>query len=200
MRIQLLLVSVVMLIMTASFPGHCQEDAGESPMATTIELPTPNVAGDMSLEEALSLRRSRRDLAQGTITLDQLSQIAWAAQGITAKERYRTAPSAGALYPLEVYFVVMDVEGLKQGLYHYSPHKHTLMLRQSGSLAKKVAGAALGQEALKQAAVITVISAVAEVRRSFGSLCGGRSWGGVPEYLSSGRKSWVSDRLNGSIL
>ena len=90
----------------------------ESP--STIQLPRPARSGVVSLEEALSQRRSTREFASGPLSERQLSQLLWAAQGATSSDGYRTAPSAGALYPLEIYVV------LATGFYHYDPDRHRL--------------------------------------------------------------------------
>ncbi|MEA2033399.1 MAG: nitroreductase family protein, partial [Euryarchaeota archaeon] len=85
-----------------------------------IKLPEPRYESETSVEEALSKRRSIRDYSGENLTLDEVSQLLWAAQGITAPWGGRTAPSAGALYPLELYVVVGDVEGIDKGVYKYS--------------------------------------------------------------------------------
>jgi SagB-type dehydrogenase family enzyme len=94
----------------------------------TISLPDPRLKGEMTLEEAILKRRSRRDFKDSPLTLGEISQILWAAQGITDETGHRAAPSAGALYPLDLYLVVgkQGVEGLKEGVYHYLPHSHSL--------------------------------------------------------------------------
>ena len=90
--------------------------------AGLIALPTPKTSGTMSVEEAISKRRSMRDYSEQPLTLRELSQILWAAQGITDPGRkLRSAPSAGATYPIEIYIVtgVNGVEGLEPGVYRY---------------------------------------------------------------------------------
>ena len=82
--------------------------------------------GEMSVEEAMQNRRSIRDYQDKPITLEQLSQLLWSAQGITSEWGGRTAPSAGATYPLEVYVLVRKVEALNQGVYRYIPQEHSL--------------------------------------------------------------------------
>ncbi len=80
----------------------------------------------MSLETALRKRRSRREYAPGPLSLAELSQLLWAAQGETTPEGFRTAPSGGALYPLEVYVLAGNVTNLASGIYRYAPYSHTL--------------------------------------------------------------------------
>ena len=86
-----------------------------------IGLPEPRYDGDVSLEESLVKRRSVRDYAGEPLALEEVSQLLWAAQGTTADWSGRTAPSAGALYPLEVYVIVGDVRNLAAGVYRYDP-------------------------------------------------------------------------------
>lgn len=117
-------------------------------------LPAPADSGRVSLEEALSRRRSVREFAQRALSDREVSQLLWAAQGITHAEGYRTAPSAGALYPLEVYVATAS------GLYHYEPRGHRLMQRSPADLRAVMQGAALSQEAVGEAPAVFVIAAV----------------------------------------
>jgi SagB-type dehydrogenase family enzyme len=123
-----------------------------------IELPAPRLDSDFSLEKALNERRSTREFTRGSITLAQLSQMLWAAQGVTDARGYRTAPSAGALYPLEVYVMVGDVEGLSAGLYRYQPAGHTLFRIASDDRRKQVQRAALGQDWVGSNSVLFVFA------------------------------------------
>lgn len=91
-----------------------------------IKLPPPKLAGDASLEEAISTRRSVRSFTADPLTLEELSQLLWAGQGITSDDGLRAAPSAGALYPVELRIVVKNVTDLKPGLYSYQPQGHLL--------------------------------------------------------------------------
>jgi len=92
-----------------------------------IELPPPQPAGEMVVEQALGQRRSRRSFGSRPLDLQQVAQLLWAAQGVSGPEGERTAPSAGALYPLELYLAAGDVEGLDPGIYRYRPGTHTLV-------------------------------------------------------------------------
>jgi SagB-type dehydrogenase family enzyme len=127
-----------------------------------IELPDPRLDGDVSVEEALLARRSIRKYTGEPLTLEDVSQLLWAAQGITDPRGFRTVPSAGALYPLEVYVVVGDVENLAEGVYKYKPHGHELMKVLDGDKRAELAKAALGQAWVKEAAINIVITAVYE--------------------------------------
>ncbi|MBC7237377.1 MAG: SagB/ThcOx family dehydrogenase [Chloroflexi bacterium] len=127
-----------------------------------VLLPEPHVMGKISLEEALSARRSIRDYADDPLSLAELAQLLWAAQGITDPRGYRTAPSAGATYPLELYVVVGRVEGLAAGIYHYLPDGHALARVASGDRRAALAGVALGQSWIEEAPVDLVLAAVYE--------------------------------------
>lgn len=132
---------------------------------SVIELPAPRLTGPVSVEEALLRRRSVRDFADAPLTAAELSQLLWAAQGITGSEGERTAPSAGALYPLEIYAAVGAVEGIPAGVYRYRPRGHRLARARSGATADvrpALSAAAVGQESVAEAAVAIVIAAVYE--------------------------------------
>ena len=123
-----------------------------------IQLPEPILEGKMSLEETVLKRRSQRSFKQKDLNLAQISQLLWAAQGITGKKRLgfalRTAPSAGALYPMEIYLLSQN------GLFHYLPLSHKLEVLIHSDLRDSLAAAAWGQESISQAAVDIVICAV----------------------------------------
>jgi len=115
-----------------------------------------------SVEEALSKRRSVREYRDAPLTLNEVAQLLWSAQGITSPEGMRTAPSAGALYPLEVYLLAGNVDGLAAGVYHYHPHEHALSKVMEGDRRAALSEAALGQEAIQDGAVVIVIAGVFE--------------------------------------
>lgn len=119
-----------------------------------IKLPLPFNKGPLSLEETLLLRRSKREFTDRKLSLKQISQLLWAAQGITDKREFRTAPSAGATYPLEIYLVKED------GIFHYIAGEHKLKKIKSGDYRKKLAHAALGQPWVEKAPVNFIITAV----------------------------------------
>lgn len=129
-------------------------------MAEIIKLPKPNKSGSMPLEHAIAVRRSRRHFLPKSLTLEQIGQLAWAAQGQNAGSRYRTTPSAGATYPLEL-FVVTD-----EGMFHYLPDKHALEKLADQDLRSPLASAAWGQQFI-QAAPLTLVFA-AECTRTTG--------------------------------
>ena len=127
-----------------------------------IKLPKPYVDGKVSIEEALLLRRSVRDYKDMPLALNEISQLLWAAQGITNPFGFRTAPSAGALYPLEVYLVAGKVKNLPQGVYKYKPKSHTLINVIKGDRRPELSAAALGQSCVKEGAAVIVLAAVYE--------------------------------------
>jgi SagB-type dehydrogenase family enzyme len=122
--------------------------------AHILGLPAPELKGRMSLEQALAVRRSVREFTRQTLTERELSQLLWAAQGITRADGLRTAPSAGALYPLEVWVATAS------GFYHYEPHKHRLTQHLERDLRPEIYRVALMQEAILQAPAVFVIAAV----------------------------------------
>lgn len=130
--------------------------------ATTLKLPEPRLKSEVSLEETLLHRRSVREYANVPLTIEDISQLLWAAQGITTEWGGRTAPSAGALYPLEVYLVVGNVENLAPGVYKYKPERHELVKVRDGDVRGELAKAALGQTWVKEGAIDIVIAAVYE--------------------------------------
>jgi len=127
-----------------------------------ISLPEPARSGEKSLESLLQQRRSVREYREAALDLSAIGQLLWAAQGITDPQGFRTAPSAGALYPLELYVVAGNVDGLSPGVYHYHSDKHHLQLSESGDLRNRLARAALAQPWVKAAAAVVVITAVYE--------------------------------------
>ncbi|MEM4591302.1 MAG: SagB/ThcOx family dehydrogenase [Nitrososphaerota archaeon] len=130
-----------------------------------IPLPSPRYDSSLSIEYALKVRRSIREYENKPLTLDQVAQLAWAAQGITDKRYgFRTAPSAGATYPLEIYIVVKEngVAGLSEGVYHYLPREHELEVVKRGDYSRELMSACLDQEWVREAAINIVITAIYE--------------------------------------
>lgn len=127
-----------------------------------IKLPEPKYDSNTSVERALLERRSVRVYKDESLTLTEVSQLLWAAQGITDPRGFRTAPSAGALYPLEFYVVAGNVNGLPKGIYKYKPHKHEMVMVVEGDKRTELCNAALHQSCVKDAAAIIVFSAVYE--------------------------------------
>jgi SagB-type dehydrogenase family enzyme len=126
-----------------------------------MNLPKPRLEGEVSVEQAIKHRRTIRSYRSELLTLEQLSQILWAAQGITDDRACkRSAPSGGALYPMDIYAVVGDngVKGLKAGIYHYDPHKHAASMITEGDLRNDLARAALSQMWMARAPLNMVIT------------------------------------------
>lgn len=149
----------MLAILMTNFAVAAEGGAGSA--GRVVNLPPPPAAGAMSLQEALARRRSVREFAPGALTLEELSQLVWAAQGATAPER-RTAPSPGATYPLEAYVVVGEVKSLAAGVYRYRTDMHRLELVADGDIRLPVADAAVGQTWISKAAIVVVIAAVFE--------------------------------------
>ncbi len=133
------------------------------PNCKKINLPEPGEISKMSLVSCLKKRKSVRDFSDKPITLKQLSYLLWASTGIQRKEHgfeYRTAPSAGALYPIETYLVINKVKDLAKGVYHYSIKDHTLEELKLGDFGLKAANAALDQVMCAKAAVVFIWTAI----------------------------------------
>jgi len=133
------------------------------PAGMEIKLPSPKFEGEVSVEEAILRRRSVREYLDEPLTISDVAQLLWAAQGITEPTRkFRAAPSAGALYPLETYVAVGRVEGLEEGVYKYNPYKHTIIKMLDVDVRGELAKAALGQRWVERAAIDMIITAVYE--------------------------------------
>jgi len=129
--------------------------------AERVALPDPHGTAGLTLEDAVEARRSVRDYTAGSLSSEELSRLLHAAQGITEHRwGFRAAPSAGALYPIELYAVVHDVAGIPPGIYHYAVQEHGLELLQSGDFRAAVMQAGLGQDFLGTAGVCFVLSAI----------------------------------------
>ncbi len=129
-------------------------------MGETVELPSPQKS-DVSIEDAIEGRRSRRQYSEESLSLKEVSQLCWAAQGITTDPitGFRAAPSAGALYPIEV-FVVSGNSDLEPGVYQYSPSEHNLNRIKQEDIRESLARAAVGQKEVKEAPIDIVITGV----------------------------------------
>lgn len=133
------------------------------PAGQEVALPDPVTSGGPPLADAIRERRSVRAYEPGPITLQQLSQLLWATQGITDERRgLRTAPSAGATYPLETFVIAGEVEGVKPGVYRYDPEAHRLTAVLEGDVRTEMARAALGQGFVAEAPLTVLIAAVYE--------------------------------------
>lgn len=155
---------ITALILMMGISPECPADNPENGKVYT--LPAPSLKGTMSVEEALQQRRSRRQFMDRELSMEQLSQILWSAYGITAKRDgtpalkggLRTAPSAGALYPLEIYVLVGNVKGIEPGLYKYNSKDHSICCTISGDLRNEAGSAAYNQKMIKEAPAILIYS------------------------------------------
>jgi SagB-type dehydrogenase family enzyme len=129
---------------------------------SSIKLPEPRTGNGASLEQVLSLRRSVRTFTAEPLTLSEVAQLLWSAQGITGRDGLRTAPSAGALYPLEIYLVAGNVNDLQAGVWHYLPDNHRLEHLGDSDIRSPLAHAALDQAWIREAAAVVVFAAVYE--------------------------------------
>ena len=147
------LAGAFILILAACGEGS---DVDTSTRQQTSPLPAPVVRGEMSLEETLATRQSVREFTDEPLTDAEISQLLWAAQGITRGGRGRTSPSAGGLYPLELYLVTAE------GVSHYRPDGHALDSLTLQDLRVPLHHVALGQEAVRDAPAVFVVTAVFE--------------------------------------
>jgi SagB-type dehydrogenase family enzyme len=133
--------------------------AASSEAVSAVKLPVPSIGGRGTIESSLQSRRSVRAFDGTAMSQRELGQLLWAAQGITSSDSHRTAPSAGATYPLEIYVVVLNVGGLDAGIYHYRPKAHDLELVVPGNRRPETIQAARGQQWIGQSAVVFVFAA-----------------------------------------
>ena len=133
------------------------------PNVAKFDLPKPDLHYEASIWECLARRRSVRDYTSTPLTLNQLSSLLWATQGVTLASAhffYRTAPSAGALYPIETYVWINHVEGIERGIYHLNVVDFGLEAIAIGNFSEEMTKGALGQSAVRRAAVVFVWTAV----------------------------------------
>lgn len=149
-------------------PVHAQPFTARP--GTIRSLPQPRRDSGFSLERVLWERRSTREFRDAALTLDEVGQVLWAAQGVTREDGLRTAPSAGALYPLELYLVAGNIHDLDAGIYHYQPHGHGLNQMAESDRRVALATASLGQECVAGAAAVLAFCAVEQrTLRKYGS-------------------------------
>jgi SagB-type dehydrogenase family enzyme len=170
MALKVFISMILLLLFLPACPAADSVTTGSSLMpssspsgpAQTLKLPEPRLTSAVSLEESLANRRSIREYSDQSLKLEEVSQLLWAAQGITADFGGRTAPSAGALYPLEIYLIAGQVNNLSSGVYKYQPDGHALIVVKNKDIREELAAAALSQAPVKDGAVDLVISAVYE--------------------------------------
>jgi len=160
MAFELLGLATACQLASRTKPGEATETimeirnmASVTPSDQAILLPTPVLVGKLTLEEAIQKRRSVREFTADPLTQSEIGQLLWAAQGITHPSGLRTAPSAGALYPLEIFLATGE------GFFHYEPQGHQLSFVLQGDLRTGLYTAALSQDAVLEAPAIFVIAA-----------------------------------------
>jgi len=166
------LVSTIALLLGIGACRPEQTTVSTAEMETdTMKLPEPKRDGTFPLEKAISQRRSVRGYAPDAVSLEDVSQLLWAAQGITHDNVFRAAPSAGATYPLEMYLVAGNVAGLLSGIYKYDLQGHALTLLSDGDRRAELAKTTRGQSWVAEAALSIIITAVYErTARRYGEL------------------------------
>jgi SagB-type dehydrogenase family enzyme len=160
------IILIAAAIIGAAVISNQSISGSDQPSKSTIELPKPKYDSNISIEKALFERRSTREYKDQPLNLTDLSQLLWAAQGITDPSGLRTAPSAGALYPLKVYVVVGDVINISDGIYRYDPEDHVLLRVAEGDRRKELYEAALRQESIRDGEMVIVLSAIYETTTS----------------------------------
>jgi SagB-type dehydrogenase family enzyme len=159
-----LIILIIVFISVLSlyyFSGQKKSVYTNRNIINVTSLPSPVLTGNISVEEAIQNRRSVRTFSNESITIGNLSQILWAAQGITDNQSsLRAAPSAGQVYPLEIYIIIGNngVSGLENGVYHYVPSNNTLEKLLNGDLRSDLSGIANGQPWVKQAPIDILIT------------------------------------------
>ena len=166
------------LVLFLAFPvwnSITSGNAANSDVLTQVEgqrltyiLPLPRTDSDISVEKALANRRSHRSFQDRALSAEQLSQILWAAYGVTLSRPghpglrggLRTTPSAGATYPLEIYAIVGNVEGIEPGVYRYISGEHKIVRVVDRDVRNELSEAALGQRMVRDAPVSIFYSAV----------------------------------------
>lgn len=144
------------------FQFNQEEPSTNTETGDLILLPQPIQDSKTSIEQSLFGRQSIREYSPEPLTLQEISQLLWAAQGINRPGGYRTSPSAGALYPLNVHLVSGEVVEIPAGVYKYIPKQHALQPGLQGDVRVQLSDAALSQEAVRNAPAVILISAVYE--------------------------------------
>lgn len=156
------IASITVILQDSLLSEEEQDITMEVTKQDLINLPEPVFEGNTSLEEAILKRRSVRSYRDEALSLKEISQVLWAAQGVSGDGFLRVAPSAGATYPLEVYVVVRKLAGVGPGVYHYIPESHSLKRISSGDYAGGLGDAAFSQSFVGEAPVNLVFCAVYE--------------------------------------
>ena len=134
----------------------------EQELGISFALPAPDIEGGVSLGKALSLRRSIRRYEDKPLSIFELSQILWSGQGVTNERGFRTAPSAGATFPLDLYVVVNNVDGLANGLFQYLHNSHELKMISPNIDVEALSRGCLGQRMINDAGAVVIFAAIFE--------------------------------------
>jgi len=167
MRNGLLLSAILFVAFPACNSGASENNSNGNALQYYI-LPPPVTDGNISVERALAERRSRRQFQNRALSAQQLSQILWAAYGVTLplpqhpglRGGLRTTPSAGALYPLEIFVAVGNVEGIPSGVFRYIPAEHKIVRTSWTDVRSPLRDAAFGQRMVEDAPVTLIFTAV----------------------------------------
>lgn len=138
------------------------------PGARIVALPEPSLAGGLPTARAIATRRSTRSYSGQPMSLDELSRFLFLTSGISADKfgnARRTAPSSGALYPIEVYPIVHNVDGVERGVYHYAYREHALELVRTEDMRSRVVEQGLGQEFLGQCGAVLFVTMILQRMR-----------------------------------
>lgn len=155
---------IVLLSITLSFCPFERTSFSQSQLTlqardkTIVPLPVPSLSGSRSLEEVLARRRTVRAFSGKPLTITQASQLLWAAQGVTSPEGFRTAPSGGGLYPLEVRLLAANIDGIATGVWRYLPASHQLQLDYGGDRRERLIDATYQQSWVAQGAAVFAIT------------------------------------------
>ncbi len=153
--------AMVALTVILVYMGEYRGQAMRQSSGEEVKLPSPRTEGGMSVEEAILRRRSIRDYKREPLTLEEVSQLLWAAQGITSRRGFRSSPSAGATYPMVIFLAVKEggVIGLEAGIYRYDPWNHSLTVISRGDPSFQLYRACLDQEWVRSAPVNVLLFA-----------------------------------------
>jgi len=168
-------VLTLVLVLSACSPGTTMSEApapgqtGDAAIMDYVQLPPPALSGEVSVEQALANRRSRRDFTGQALTAGQVSQLLWAAYGVTLPEDnpalrggLRTTPSAGATLPLEIYAIIGNVDGIAPGVYRYNAAQHKLELIAAGDARAEMLANVSGQRMVYTAPLSIFYTAIYE--------------------------------------
>lgn len=159
----IILTAAIFIVAALSLNCYPEQEKIMNDEKTIIDLPAVKVTGNVSIEETLTKRRSYRDYTEEKLKLQEVSQLLWAAQGKPDKNNFRrTSPSAGATYPLEVYLIPTNVEGIESGLYRYLPDTHQLERVSKENMIDEIYDAALKQSSIMSSSALILISGISQ--------------------------------------